>query len=73
MFIMVDGERKMYLGGFENGYEAGRAYDKAAIQLRGLKAHTNHSYSKAEVLRILREPPIFRVYSRSEMPSLPSF
>ena len=37
MFIMVDGQHKMYKGGFSSAREAGLAYDEAAIQLRGLR------------------------------------
>ncbi len=37
MFIMVDGAKKMYKGGFRSAKEAGLTYDKAAIQMRGLK------------------------------------
>ena len=62
MFIMIDGKKKMYQGGYESAEAAGRAYDQAAIQMRGLKARTNFSYSKNQVEKILRRMPIFKVY-----------
>lgn len=34
---MIDGKRKLYKGGFKTAKEAGIVYDRAAIQLRGLK------------------------------------
>ena len=59
MFIMVNGRNKMYMGGFDDPEHAAKCYDKAAIQMRGIKAHTNFSYSKKEVLRILNSRPLF--------------
>ncbi len=57
MFIMIDGKKKMYQGGYDSAEDAGRAYDQAAIQMRGIKvgwisfrkARTNFSYTKKEI------------------------
>ena len=37
MFIMGDGRNKKYVGGFETQLEAAKAYDKAAMQMKGSK------------------------------------
>lgn len=34
---MIDGRKKLYRGGFKEPKEASYLYDKAVIQLRGLK------------------------------------
>lgn len=39
MFIMINGKNKMYIGGYECSKEAALDYDKAAIQLRGVKVN----------------------------------
>ena len=37
IFIMVNGRSKHYIGGFTSQMDAARMYDKAAIQLKGMK------------------------------------
>ena len=46
---------KEYNGGFSDEFEAARVYDKKSICTFGLKAKTNNSYTKRQVLEILKE------------------
>ena len=45
---------KEYNGGFSCEHEASRVYDRKSICTFGLKAKTNNSYTKKEVLDILK-------------------
>ncbi len=44
---------KEYNGGYSDEFEAARTYDRKSICTFGLKAKTNFSYTKEEVLEIL--------------------
>ena len=46
---------KQYIGGFLSEEDAAIMYDRKSIATFGLKAKTNFSYSKAQILRILSE------------------
>jgi hypothetical protein len=45
---------KEYNGGFSCEFEAAKVYDRKSICTFGLKAKTNNSYTKKEVMEILR-------------------
>ena len=47
-------KRKTYIGTYRTEEEASRVYDRFAILINGITAKTNHSYSKHQVLSILR-------------------
>ena len=54
MMIMT-GLNKLYLGAIESEEEAARIYDKYAILHQGMKAKTNFTYTKYDILDILNE------------------
>jgi hypothetical protein len=43
------------MGGIETEHEAALIYDKNSILVKGLKSKTNFSYTKNEILHILKE------------------
>ena len=45
--------KKKYKGQIPNERLAARVYDKRAIQAHGIKAKTNYSYTKRQLVRIL--------------------
>ena len=45
---------KTYIGTYKTEEEASWVYDKFTILIQGANAKTNHSYTKREVLEILR-------------------
>ena len=44
-----DGTKKRYLGLYVDIEDAGRAFDREAMLLRGTRARTNFSYTKKDV------------------------
>lgn len=56
VFIVIN-KIKWYAGWVNTEHEAAALYDKLAIIFHGLKAKTNFSYTKAEVLSILDSVP----------------
>ncbi len=40
---MIDGKNKLYKGGFRDPLSAAKLYDRASIQLRGLKVRKQSS------------------------------
>ena len=51
---------KEYYGGFVSEDDAAREYDWRAISTYGLKAKTNFSYTKRDVLFIIEYPKLMR-------------
>ena len=49
---------KKYVGAIYDEVKAAQIYDKIAIQYQGIAAKTNFSYSKAEVVDILKMRPV---------------
>ena len=45
--------KKHYIGSIQSEQKAARIYDHHAILTHGLKAKTNFSYNKKEIIRIL--------------------
>ena len=50
--------QKIYLGTLPTEELAAKFYDKVAIQNQGVKAKTNFSYTKEEVLSIVNMTPL---------------
>jgi len=50
---------KQYIGGFLDEEDAAYQYDRKSIMIFGLKAKTNFSYTKNQILRILAEEHLF--------------
>ena len=50
--IIKDGTSKRYLGLFVDIADAGRAFDREAMLLRGTRARTNFSYTKRDIRRL---------------------
>ncbi len=46
--------KKKYLGTLPTEEQAAKFYDKVAIQYQGYKAKTNYSYSKLQIVQILK-------------------
>ena len=47
-------KQKKYLGSLQNPEQAARLYDKVVIQQQGLKAKTNFSYTRDDLVMLLR-------------------
>lgn len=50
--------RKKYVGAIYDEVKAARIYDQIAIQYQGIAAKTNYSYTKAEIVDILKMRPV---------------
>lgn len=57
VLIMIK-QKKRYIGNFSSEEEAGREYDKIAIQFHGAKAKTNFQYTEDEINSILAAPKL---------------
>lgn len=57
VLVMVNREKK-YLGAIYDELEAARVYDHISIQYQGSSAKTNNSYSKGELIDILKAKPL---------------
>jgi hypothetical protein len=54
---MVNRQKK-YVGAIYDELRAAKIYDQIAIQYQGVAAKTNFSYTKAEVIDILKQRPV---------------
>ncbi|CDW88133.1 ant-like protein [Stylonychia lemnae] len=57
ILVMVN-RKKKYLGTLPTEDQAAKFYDKVAIQYQGHKAKTNYSYSKNQIIQILKMGPL---------------
>eukprot|EP00347_Sterkiella_histriomuscorum_P016005 403354863 len=58
--MMIMGNfKKMYVGAIDQEQDAAQLYDKVAIFTHGLKAKTNFSYNRGEILQFLTREDVF--------------
>jgi hypothetical protein len=57
VLVMVNRHKK-YVGAIYDEIMAAKVYDKITIQYQGISAKTNFSYTKSEVIDILKEKPL---------------
>lgn len=63
--VMIMGNfKKMYFGAIEDEKEAALFYDKLAIISHGIKARTNFNYTRSDIINILNEEGLSRVWSQ---------
>lgn len=63
--VMIMGNfKKMYFGAIEDEEEAARFYDKLAIVSHGIKARTNFDYTRRDIIDILNEEGLSRVWNQ---------
>lgn len=62
--VMIMGNfKKMYFGAIEDEREAALFYDKLAIVSHGIKARTNFNYTRRDIISILNEEGLSRVWN----------
>ena len=66
------GVHKQYFGGISTENEAAKLYDRKSIATFGLKAKTNYSYSKAEIIEILQAEEPVNPLRKQETHQIPS-
>ena len=63
--VMIMGNfKKMYFGAIEDEKEAALFYDKLAIISHGIKARTNFDYTRRDIITILNDESLSRVWSQ---------
>ena len=63
--VMIMGNfKKMYFGAIEDEKEAALFYDKLAIVSHGIKARTNFDYTRKDIISILNEEWLSRVWNQ---------
>ena len=63
--VMIMGNfKKMYFGAIEDEKDAALFYDKLAIVSHGIKARTNFDYTRRDIIRILNEEGLSKVWSQ---------
>ena len=63
--VMIMGNfKKMYFGAIEDEREAALFYDKLAIVSHGIKARTNFDYTRRDIISILNEDWLSRVWNQ---------
>jgi len=63
--IIFSGKR-YFLGSFSNEQDAAKVYDVAQIQCNGIKARTNFSYTKGEIIAMLFERSLIAIREEFE-------
>jgi hypothetical protein len=61
--------KKHYIGSIGSESKAARIYDRHAILTHGLRAKTNYSYTKKQILSILKKEMDHPFYESSEQVS----